>query len=108
MQPKLESALKMARELGEQYWIGTWLSNLALASIGRKDFDAAQRYNDEALRMNQSAGGGFGAYARVNRAQTLEGSGDREGAESRRDGEDARGRYVLGRPLRGCHRSLGP
>jgi CHAT domain-containing protein len=73
------AALEIDRDAREQYWRGTWLSNLAIASIGTKDFDAADRYNEEALRVKKNLPGGFDFQARVNRARIIVGRHDAGG-----------------------------
>jgi CHAT domain-containing protein len=79
---KFAEALAIEHDPREQYWRGTWLSDLAIASIDSKDFDAAERYNDEALRISQGRDSGFEVYARLNRARIQAGRNDIAGAET--------------------------
>jgi CHAT domain-containing protein/Tfp pilus assembly protein PilF len=78
---KYSEALAIARDLGAQYWIGTWLTNLAIASIEKGDFDNAERYNDEALRIRENLPAGLDFRSRMNRARILAGRNDAAGAE---------------------------
>ncbi len=75
-------ALAIARDLGEQYWTGSWLSNLALASIGAADFDNAERYNNEALQVRKNLPAGSDFRSRENRARIMVGRKDMAGAET--------------------------
>ena len=77
---KFSQALPMSRPYGEG-WTGTWLINLAIASIELKDFAAAERYNNEALGLQQSLSPEFKGYMEINRARILAGRNDLAAAE---------------------------
>jgi CHAT domain-containing protein len=77
---KYSAALAIARDYGDS-WTGTWLSDLAIASIGAGNFDNAERYNDEALLVKKRLPGSFDFQARVNRARITAGRNDLTGAE---------------------------
>jgi CHAT domain-containing protein/predicted negative regulator of RcsB-dependent stress response len=76
-----EQALSIAKDLGERYWTGWWENNLATAAIMAGDFVAAERYNNEALRLRENMKDGSGFYPRVNQAHIAEGRNDFAGAE---------------------------
>lgn len=44
-------AVKISRMLQPTQWTGRWLSNLATISIEIRDWDSAERYNDEARKL---------------------------------------------------------
>lgn len=69
-------ALAMARQLGEEYWTAVWLDDLASASIELKDWDAAERYNNEAAAHKNRAGDRKSApYSAINAGQIANGRG---------------------------------
>jgi CHAT domain-containing protein len=70
---KYQGALEASRAAGAKDRTGWWLNNLALISIQLKDLDAAERYNDEALALEQSVGDSSDFYPRVNQARIAAG-----------------------------------
>jgi CHAT domain-containing protein len=67
-------ALAIARQLDEEYWTAVWLDDLAAASIEQKQWDAAERYNNEASAHRERAGDRkSAAYAVVNAGQIANG-----------------------------------
>jgi CHAT domain-containing protein/Flp pilus assembly protein TadD len=76
-----ERALAIAKSLGEKYWTGWWEFSLALAAIQFRDFDSAERHNNEALRLRQNMKDSSDFYPRVNQARIMAGRNDAAGAE---------------------------
>ncbi|HLW76786.1 MAG TPA: CHAT domain-containing protein [Bryobacteraceae bacterium] len=78
---KFAAALKIARDYGD-LWTGTWLINLAIASINLRDFDSAERYNNEASSKEKSLSPEFKGYIQINRARILAGRNEPAAAEA--------------------------
>ena len=80
---KFHRAIEIAKSLGpsEKDSTGWWYYNLASTSIDLGDFDAAERYNQEALRLRQAVGDSSDYYPRVNEAHIAAGRKDSQ-AES--------------------------
>ena len=54
---KYQAALELAQAIGDKRSSGVWMYNLGLAYIKLGDFDAAERYNTEALRLRNDLAG---------------------------------------------------
>jgi CHAT domain-containing protein len=75
---KFQRALAIARssDKDEKDLTGWWYYNLASTSIELGDFDAAQNYNQEALRLRESIADHSAYYPRVNEAHIAAGRKD--------------------------------
>jgi CHAT domain-containing protein len=60
--------LEITKALGDQSATATWLSDLATVSVNLGDFDAAERYNNEALYLQQKLKQRYIYYSRLNEA----------------------------------------
>jgi CHAT domain-containing protein len=75
-----QQALSIARTVKDRSFTAKWLNDLANVSIETGDWDAAERYNDEALRIKKELGDPVG-YSLVNAALIADGRKDRPRAE---------------------------
>jgi tetratricopeptide (TPR) repeat protein len=66
---KYQAALELAQTLGDKRSTGVWMYNLGLAYIKLGDFDAAERYNSEALRLKNDLAGRPEFYPDVSEAR---------------------------------------
>ena len=74
-------ALVTARDMELSIWIGRWLTNLASISIDRKQWDAAQNYNDEARALKSKTNDvAYQSSSLVNAGQISAGRGDLQAA----------------------------
>ena len=75
---KFKRALEIAQSLdkNEKDLTGWWYYSLASTSIDLGDFDAAQQYNKEAIRLRQAVGDRSDFYPRVNEAHIAAGRKD--------------------------------
>src|SRR5262249_26510362 len=65
-------ALELARRLGDKSPAAAWLNDLAIASINLGDYDAADRYNREALQLKAELHESL-VFPRVNEARIAAG-----------------------------------
>lgn len=72
---KFKQAIEIAKSLGtnEKDSTGWWYYNLASTSIDLGDYDAAEKYNDEALKRRQALADQSDFYPRVNEAHIAAG-----------------------------------
>jgi CHAT domain-containing protein/Tfp pilus assembly protein PilF len=75
---KYKQALEIARlrDKNEKDLTGWWYYSLASTSIELGDFDAAEKYNQDALRLRQAVGDHSDFYPRVNEAHIAAGRKD--------------------------------
>ncbi len=75
---KFKQAIEVAKSLGtnEKDSTGWWYYNLASTAIELRDFDAAEKYNDEALKRRQALADQSDFYPRVNEAHIAAGRKD--------------------------------
>lgn len=66
---KYQAALELAQAIGDKRSSGVWMYNLGLAYIKLGDFDAAERYNTEALRLRNDLAGRPEFYPGVSQAR---------------------------------------
>ena len=78
--PAWQEALRIARDAGLANEAVLWARNLAGAYAQRGDWDAAERYNDEATRLAPSQSGSRRAFALVTSAAIAAGRGRAEEA----------------------------
>jgi CHAT domain-containing protein len=88
-------AVVAAREMDASIWIGRWLTNLAGIAIDRKQWDAAESYNDEARKLKSKTNDvAYQASSLVNAGRIATGRGDLQAAGDlfrdalRKDSED--------------------
>jgi CHAT domain-containing protein len=76
-------AVAVARRVDARRWLGTWLGNLAVIAIDRREWDVAEKYNDEACRlMDETDDTPDQARCSVSAAQIAAGRGDFKTAHS--------------------------
>jgi CHAT domain-containing protein len=73
---KFNRALEIAQVLGEKDSMGWWYYNLASTSIDLGEYDQAEKYNQQALRLRQAVGGNTDFDPRVNEAHIAAGRKD--------------------------------
>jgi CHAT domain-containing protein len=75
---KFRQAIEIAKSLGtkEKDLTGWWYYSLASTSIDLRDFDKAEQYNQEALRLRQTVADDSDYYPRVNEAHIAAGRKD--------------------------------
>ncbi len=76
-----QAALAIARAIPDAYWTGEWLANLALTDIELGDYDAAEKYTSEALRLKQESKDPSELFAQVDQARIALGRKDYPNAE---------------------------
>lgn len=64
-----QAGLALARAIGDKRSVGVWTYNLGMAYIRLDDFDSAERYNVEALRLKQDMAGRPEFYPDINEAR---------------------------------------